>query len=497
MNANIDSTTTEPSPFRGRRWAPRHGFAGACLAWNSENPSSEPEDRTVLCRSRFWTCVGVVWLAWLMGTLTVVSAEDARRDRTVTAVEKVLPAVVNIGTLTRERADPYELMLREFFGYGRRAPNTLYSSGSGVVIDEDGWVLTNFHVVRNADEVRVTLADQPDPVPAEVMAVSEANDLALLRLPATPGRKYPSVDFAPDDDLMLGETVVALGNPYGLGGSVSRGILSSKTRRAERDGESMEPADWLQTDAAINPGNSGGPLINLKGELIGLNVAILARAQGIGFAIPVKRIHTALAAMVSPEAMKGLWFGARLTGSRAPLSIAEIQPGSPADASGLKVGDEVVSVNGEPARTLLQVYRGLSEGPRDARLMVRRSGRSREIRVTLVAESTVFTADYFRRRLGLEFQPVPDDFQRQLRLDLSSGLWITAVEGGSPAERSGMQRGQILLSLDGQSCSDLIQLGRYLQRRKEGDTVEARVLSGRRRGMLWQLNESRIPLALR
>ncbi|MFN3550036.1 MAG: S1C family serine protease, partial [Mesorhizobium sp.] len=119
------------------------------------------------------------------------------------------------------------------------------------------------------------------------------------------GRRFHAVSFADPDDLFLGETVVALGNPFGLGGSVSRGILSSKTRRPERDGEAMDVADWLQTDAAINPGNSGGPLINLRGELIGLNVAILRFAQGIGFAIPVSRISTALAEMLSPEQSRG------------------------------------------------------------------------------------------------------------------------------------------------------------------------------------------------
>src|SRR5262245_34366215 len=124
---------------------------------------------------------------------------DMRRDATVAAVEKVTPAVVNIGTLSVGRADPYEEMLRDFFGYGRRAPDTLYSSGSGVIIDEEGWILTNLHVVRDAARVRVTVADSSEPIDAEVISISEANDLALLRLKSNKGQTFRAVSFAADD----------------------------------------------------------------------------------------------------------------------------------------------------------------------------------------------------------------------------------------------------------------------------------------------------------
>ncbi len=422
---------------------------------------------------------------------------DIRRDATVLAVERVMPSVVNIGTLTVERADPYEEMLREFFGYRRRAPDTVYSSGSGVIIDEDGWVLTNHHVVREATRVQVTLAGVAEPLEAEVVSVSEANDLALLRLRGRPGQKFRAAAFAADDDLLLGETVVALGNPYGLGGSVSRGILSSKTRRQERDGEAMEVADWLQTDASINPGNSGGPLVNLRGELIGLNVAVLARAQGIGFAIPVKRISTALATMASPEATRGLWFGALLGGNRPPLVVMEIQRGSPADTAGLEPGDEIVSVNGTAVRSQLQFQRLLGGVGVETRLGVRRGAGREEVAVRLMAETEVFNLEYVRRRLGMELERVPEDVARQLRIPVSAGLWVGAVDRGGPAEKAGLGRGTIVLTVDGQPAADVVAVGRGLNRKRSGDEVMLGVVNARRRGMMVQIQEGRVVVRVR
>lgn len=429
---------------------------------------------------------------------TAESSRDVRRDATVAAVEKVLPAVVNIGTLSVGRADPYEQALSEFFGYRRRAPDTLYSSGSGVIIDEEGWVLTNFHVVRDASRIRVTLADTPNPIDADLVSFSEASDLALLRLKAPPDRKFRSVRIAGDDDLLLGETVLALGNPYGLGGSVSRGILSSKTRRPEHDGEPMEPEDWLQTDASINPGNSGGPLVNLRGELIGLNVAILARAQGIGFAIPVKRITAALAEMFSPEAVQGLWFGATLRGTQPPVTVAEVQPGSPAEHAGLQSGDEVLAINDTAAHSLVEAYRALTAHRQDqAHLRIRRGSRSLEITVRLLAESTIFNADYLRRRLGLSLERVPMDIQRQFGLDLTSALLVGAVEKGSPADKAGLGRGQIVTAIDSSPPGDLVTLGRRLNRRRAGETVTVDLLVARRRGMFLRMSEAQAEVRLR
>lgn len=458
--------------------------------------------RRVWAFARVGMCLLLIGWAWMgvegaTAAPGVAAAGDVRRDATVAAVERVLPAVVNIATMTVERADPYDQMLREFFGYGRRAPDTVYSSGSGVVIDEEGWVLTNFHVIREASRVQVMLADSTEPLEARVVSVSEANDLALLQLKAKPGQKFRAVDFAEDDDLLLGETVVALGNPYGLGGSVSRGILSSKTRRQEKDGETMEVEDWLQTDASINPGNSGGPLVNLRGELIGLNVAVLARAQGIGFAIPVKRIAATLAQMGSPEATRGMWFGAVVRGTRPPLVVTEIQRGSPADTAGLEPGDEILAVNGDGFRSSFQFQRLLGAEGADATLQIQRGDERRQVKVRLLKEAAVFNADYVRRRLGATLERVPEDLARQLRIPAAAGLWVASVEPGGPAEKAGLARGVIVTAVDGQSAPDLVTVGRGLNRKKSGEAMVLDLLWARRRGMVLQVSEGRVQLKLR
>src|SRR2546421_1709057 len=269
---------------------------------------------------------------------------DVRRDATVEAIERVMPSVVNIQTIEIvDYTDPFSRMFREFWDpyYRRRRADARYSLGSGVIIDEEGYVLTNLHVVRRASTVWVKLADGRE-FEARPIVGNTRKDVALLKLVTKGNEKFKAVKFAKDDDLLLGETVLALGNPFGLGGSVSRGILSSKNRRPPLETEPMDVADWLQTDAAINPGSSGGPLIDLRGELVGLNVAIYREGHGIGFALPVKRISAALAEIYSPEILESLWFGARVRPGPAPLQVLSVEEQSPAGKAGLQAGDEIL-----------------------------------------------------------------------------------------------------------------------------------------------------------
>jgi len=173
----------------------------------------------------------------------------------------------------------------------------------------------------------------------------------------------------------LGETVLALGNPFGLGGSVSRGILSSKNRRPPVEGEPLDVADWLQTDAAINPGSSGGPLINLHGELVGLNVAIYGEGHGIGFAIPIKQVTEALSEIFIPEVTQSAWFGARLKSGPYPLTVTEVERDSPAAKAGLQKGDEVVQVNGRTPKDFIQCTEWIRDGSNhEVTLVIRRDG---------------------------------------------------------------------------------------------------------------------------
>ena len=261
---------------------------------------------------------------------------DIRRDAVVQAVEKVMPCVVNVATESViESRDPFEELMRKFYGSRHSA------LGSGVIISDDGYLLTNLHVVNHATRIQVKLSDAAGGGVYDVQHIYVVNpkqDVALLKIvPKKNGQKFKAVQFAKNDDLLLGETVLALGNPFGLGESVSRGILSSKSRAPARENEDLSMENWLQTDALINPGNSGGPLINLRGELIGINVAILQGAQGIGFAIPIKEVREALGEMFNPETASR-WFGARV-GVDSPLVVQSVESNSPAGQAGLETGD--------------------------------------------------------------------------------------------------------------------------------------------------------------
>ncbi|HMP84928.1 MAG TPA: trypsin-like peptidase domain-containing protein, partial [Verrucomicrobiota bacterium] len=312
------------------------------------------------------------WIALVIALAAVViafpspavsSAEtDIRRDDTVRAVEEVMPCVVNIATSTMVRyQDFYDDLLRQFYGdrpIGPRTKEQLNSIGSGVIIDEDGYILTNFHVLRRASRIQVKLWDGRE-YDADPLVYTPLKDVALLKIRAKPGEKFKAIKFAADDDLLLGETVLALGNPYGLGGSVTRGILSSKNRRLTAGNEPLSAQDWLQTDAGINPGNSGGPLVNLRGELIGINVAVYREQQGmgVGFAIPIKQVAAAMAEFFSPEVMGSLWFGARVKPGTMPLLVTGVQPGSPAHQAGMKPGHQIVTVDGNVPRNLVDFNR--------------------------------------------------------------------------------------------------------------------------------------------
>ena len=405
---------------------------------------------------------------------------DLRRDATVRAVEKVMPAVVNVeGSADIDPNSESDRFMSEYFGWRlRQVQETVVSRGSGVVIDEDGYVLTNVHVVEGVKRVFVKFNDGSKPIEAERIALNAGKDVALLRLKAD-GRRFPAVKFAKDDDLLLGETVIALGNPFGYSGSVSRGILSSRARRGPNENGSREDGelnslDWLQTDAAINPGNSGGPLVNLRGELIGISVATLrpqSGAQGIGFAIPIKRVNQALDEVLSGETVDRFWFGARLKTATRPLTVQAVQAGSPADKAGMKAGDVLMSVNGTAPSGIIDFNRALVEAGdrRDVRITVRRGGANRDLRLRLVEEVDFFNGQLVESRLGADLRPAR-----------GGGFVVESVEAGGPAAKAGLQRGLYVRGIDRTEFPDIVALAKYLHARPKGESVEVGVLVSQR-----------------
>ncbi len=413
---------------------------------------------------------------------------DSRRDSSVEAVARVMPSVVNIGTETVvEINDPYENLLRDFWGpyYRRRQPEAQYSLGSGVVIDESGYILTNEHVVRRATRIWVRFLDEAGgkTYEAERVAGTARSDVALLRVKAEPGERFPAVRFAGDDELYLGETVLALGNPFGLGGSVSRGILSSKSRRPPVENQPLDIADWLQTDAAINPGSSGGPLINLKGELMGLNVAVFREGQGIGFAIPIKRVTEALSQIFSPE-IRELWFGARVRPGGSSLEVSHVDQGSPADKAGIRPRDVILTINGKTPPGFIGFIQELltAEDKRDVTLELKRGKDPVTVTLKLIREASVFNAALVRQKLGLSVQEITSELADRLSLATTDGLLIAGVDRDSEAADAGLLRGHIILAIEDLEVNDVVSMAKVLYAKKKGEKISLELLAHRRRG---------------
>ena len=430
------------------------------------------EQRNVLLAALLLVCFS--WTA--TAAPEIIEIPSPRRDATVAAVEKVMPSVVNIGTETVvERRDPFEQLLREFWGpyYRERQPNSQFSLGSGVIIDEEGYVVTNDHVVGRASRIWVKLMDGRE-YEADVEASSSRSDIALLKIRNKDGEKFHAAKFAKDDDLFLGETVIALGNPFGLGGSVSKGILSSKNRRPTADDQALDIADWLQTDAAINPGNSGGPLINLEGEVIGINVAVYSAGQGIGFAVPIKQVSRSISHIFTPETLNSLWFGAHVNAGQLPLRITETEKDSPAEQAGLKEGDIILEVNGSQPRSFIDFNRELqsTDGPSPMKLKVQRDKEILDIGLNLIPEAAFFNEDLIHKRTGLTIQPLTQKLARALGYSRYGGFVISGVDQDSPAQRAKLESGIVIEAVDGMPIANIVQLARYLHQVKPGKGIK-------------------------
>ena len=405
---------------------------------------------------------------------------DIRRDATVEAVEKVIPSVVNIATSTdfnkhRVNIGPYRYEIRTPSG------EKLNSIGSGVILEQVGdevYILTNLHVVSDATRIHVQLADG-EVYEAQQLALKFKKDLALLKIRVKAGSTpLHGVRFAGDEDLMLGETVIAVGNAFGLGGSVSRGILSSKNRRPASGDSQLDISDWLQTDADINPGNSGGPLINLNGEVIGMNVAASENKEGPGlrFAIPVTQISSALSDFFTLEFTSDLWLGATFRGTRLPLTVRFVQKGSPADRAGLKPGQEVLEVNGK-AITGLVKFNSLVAGSTDlrARFTVLDGGRRRELEATLVPLIELLRETLYGR-LGLKTEKLTATNSAGLILKPNEGLMVGEVQEKSPGAAVGLQTGFVIVGVDGLPLTKLADVAQTLGNKKPGVPVTLSLL---------------------
>jgi len=425
-------------------------------------------------------------LRFVLAVVLAVSAfGEPSDDPVVMAIQKVLPAVVNLSTerlVERSFGDPFEELFWQFFGRGRRPRvEGAHSLGSGAIVDEDGWIVTNFHVVQRATRITVLLADGST-LEAKLVSGDEKNDLALLKIEAN--RKLPFIEIASDRELLLGETVIAVGNPFGLEHTVTKGIISAKHRSYTAGDVTFN--DILQTDAAINPGNSGGPLINTRGQLVGINMAILSQAQGIGFAIPAKRVADLLASWLTPEKRARLWLGLRFARQQDQLIIADVQAGSPAARAGLVAGDVVALVDGRKFADVLSLQRHLirKRPGESVKLEIERRGKRHVFTVALAALPKLSVPDLFRAKFGLQVQELTRDLAEALGIPITQGLLITDVEKHGPGSDAGLRRGLVITHVAGEEVHLMERLAERLADLKSGDAVSLAIFLVERRGNL-------------
>ena len=409
-------------------------------------------------------------------------------------VKKVSPAVVNISTtqvihLRRPRMrspfgpqDPFEEFFHNFFGNMPREQKRR-SLGSGFIISDDGYILTNNHVVEKADEITVTLLDKEE-FQAKVVGTDTKTDIALIKIKA--GKKLPYVPLGDSDGLEIGEWVVAIGNPFGLGHTVTAGIVSAKGRVIG----SGPYDDFIQTDASINPGNSGGPLFNLKGEVVGINTAIIQGGQGIGFATPIDLAKSVLDQLKEKgKVTRGLLgvYIQRLTpdmaeslnipGKKGAL-VADVTKGGPAEKAGIRSGDVIVSFDGKDVvseHDLPQIVASTTPGKK-VEVVVIRDGKEVKIPVTITemeseTEQKQAGEPDLSKGLGLTVQNITPDIAKQLNLDNPKGVVVTAVESGSPADDAGFREGDVIRAINRTPVKDSSDFEKKISKVKKEKTV--------------------------
>lgn len=380
-------------------------------------------------------------------------------------VKTVAPAVVNIRvSQTVKSRSPYDdEMFRRFFG----APNTpnnsreVQSAGSGVIVDaKNGYILTNHHVVSGADKIQISLIDE-NTLDAEIIGSDPATDIAVLKVEA---ENLTDIEIGDSDQVEVGDFVIAIGNPFGLGNTVTSGIVSALGRTGI---SSSGYEDFIQTDASINPGNSGGALVNMQGELVGINSAIISRSGGnvgIGFAVPSEIAQSIMSQLLDfGEVRRGLLGvsihtideeNAEILGveSKSGAMITAIEPGSAAEEAGLRVEDIIIRVNDEKisnARDLQNAIGLKGSGERVTIEFIRQSNK--------LETNAVLGQQKIARKIGSDIHPglVGAQFSSSAN---KVGVEVTDVESGSPADQRGLEKGDLIVAVNRMRVENIQQL---------------------------------------
>lgn len=377
--------------------------------------------------------------------------------------------------------DPF----RDFFGFGPQREFKQRSLGSGFIIDREGYIVTNNHVVENADQIKVRLYDETE-FDAKIVGRDPNTDLALIRIEAGAKELQP-LKLGDSDSLPVGSWVVAIGSPFGLEQTVTAGIVSAKGRIIG----SGPYDDFIQTDASINPGNSGGPLLNLKGEVVGINTAIVASGQGIGFAIPVNMAGGIIAQLKDTGEVSRGWLGVGIQNLTPELAeyygideqegvlVTQTYEGDPADKAGIREGDVIVAVNGQPIASSRELSLTVADAGVGTTMSITllRDGRKKKVSVELAkrpdTQPTVARGQDPSDDLGLRVREIDPEIAERLRMDEDQkGVVVTSVTPGSKAAGAGIQQGDVVIEINREPVASLEDYRSQLARIDEGDTVQ-------------------------
>ena len=400
-----------------------------------------------------------VLLAGAVAPAFSLSDDELRRDAVVRAVEKARPTVVNVNTEEEVAVSPFggggdpifERFFRDFFEAAPRRRVASRSLGSGVIVDPRGYILTNEHVVARASRISVTLADERT-FQAKLVGTDPDHDLAVIKVDAK--EPLPAVETGDSDHLLIGEKVIAIGNPFGLSHTVTTGVVSA-TRRSIRTGQGRLYYDFVQTDAAINPGNSGGPLLDITGRMIGVNTAVYSEGMRIGFAIPAAVARRVVEDLVRYGQVQAVWVGLAVgdarsdqeTGAgqrpRGGLPVLRVAEGSPAARAGLAEGDLIFAVGGAEVRSAGEFHHrvgrhGVGE---TVAITVRRGKTALDLSVRTEQFSAKVAGTIAWEWLGLSVK------------SSRAGMAVARVRTGGAAAQIGLEPGDLILQVGGEEIS--------------------------------------------
>jgi len=407
--------------------------------------------------------------------------------------EKVGPAVVNIDTVRMVKTDfPFfdDPIFRHFFGdqfkeYRKTIPQK--GTGSGFIINQEGYILTNEHVVHKADKIKVSLPDGRE-FDGKVVGSDVTTDMAIVKIQAD---HLPTVTLGDSDELRVGEIVIAIGNPYGLQQTVTMGVVSAKDRSIPTEIDGHIYRNFIQTDTAINPGNSGGPLLNTKGEVVGINTAIIPYAQGIGFAIPINMAKRNIEDLINLGRVRTPWIGVYIQEVTPEIAeqfglseakgvlVGDVVKDSPAEKSGIKRGDIIVKVNDEEVNStqkLQDKIRSINIGEK-AKIEVVRDGKAINFIVkigempTTQEEGEFPKEKVFSIQTGLRVEKVTPEIAKEVGLPWVKGLMITEVIPGSSADDMGLRRGDIILEANRTEVSSIEEWEEVISKLEPGNTL--------------------------